>query len=324
MTSKRFLAYFAMGLAAVATVTISFNLYMDIFGLFRSARSRTISVYGEERIAKYLHSFRYIPENFDGVLLGSSVSDNLDTRILSGYRIYNASIDGGNVLDLKPLEENIYHKRDLRLTIICIHRYLTNDHNKRTDFMTPKQYWGALGSPQLLTAYVSRMAIQRGLVRGLYNDFGTLNIGNDTDSNSARERIQQTVADIRRGTAAIGNYYVDPAALADLGDIVDTARRHSEKLMIFYPPTPAPVLSVSSADFARYRETINALTQPGDIVVDFNSPAYEDFRTDYANFVDGVHLSKQGADAVTSELGRIVRQPGLEGRQRLHPWTTPR
>lgn len=318
MSSKRFLALFGVGFITVALVTIAVNMYIDIFALFRPVRGRTISIYGEERIAKYLHSFRYIPENFDGVLLGSSVSENFSTQSFSGYRIYNASINGGNIIDVKPLVDNIYRKGALKITIICIHRYLTKDHVKKTDFMTHRQYWGALGSPQLMTAYVVRMAVKSGLQQNKYDEMGTLHFGDNADVNSTRETIQQNVADIRLGTAAIGNYYIDPVALAELGDIVDLARRHSEKFVIFYPPTPAPVLYACAPEYERYRETINGLTQPGDIVVDFNGPGYERFRDDFANFIDGVHLSSTGANAVMLELGKIVQQSNSERRASFH------
>ena len=317
MSSKQFLLLVAIGLLLAAVLTIAFNTYMDIFALFRPVQGRTISIYGEERIAKYLHSFRYIPEAFDGVLLGSSVSENMDVKNFAGYRLYNASIDGGNVVDLQPIVDNIYRKRDLSLTLICVHRYLTKDHDRKTDFMMPRQYWGALGSPQLLTAYISSAAARRGVVQNLYDDAGTLHFGGDTSVKTAREKIDQTVIDINQGKAAVGNYYIDPVALADLNEVIEIARHHSKRLVIFYPPTPAPVLAACATQYSHYRDTINGLTQPGDIVVDFNGPDYEKFRSDYANFIDGVHLSSTGAKAVMAELSKITQRSVLVGRQNL-------
>jgi len=296
----------------VVSVLVSINIYIDIFGLFRRIDNRKVAIYGEERIAKYLYSFRYIPENFDGVLLGSSVSENFDLTMFPGYRIYNLSINGGNVADLKPLVENICHKREFKLSMIAIHRYLTKDHVKKTDFMTPRQYWSALGSPQLGTAYAVRIAVRLNLVRALYNDRGTLLPDSDPDTDSSRAKIEQTVIDIRRGTAAVGDYSIDPVALEELNEILGQVRSHSGRVVIFYPPTPGPVLAECAAKYARYRDTVNALTKPSDIVVDFNKPEYEQFRSNFANFTDGVHLSAAGARAVVVELSRIVEQSNLQ------------
>jgi len=306
VTSKRFLAVFAGGFAAVCAVLIPLNMYADPYGLFRSSRARPLPVYGEERIAKYLYSMRYIPENFDGILLGSSVSDNLDPKQFHGYRLYNASINGGNVEDLRPIAENVYGKSTLKLTVVCIHRYLTLDHDRKTDLMTPRQYWGALGSPQLITAYLSGMAARRGIVRGEYDEFGTLRAGADLDVATVRKNIDKAVGEIQRGQASVGNYSIDPVALAGLDGILSKARRRSQRMLVFYPPVPAPVFAIRSAEFARYRATVSSLLRPGDAVVDFNDPSHADLRSDLRNFEDAVHLSKSGAASVMCELSRTV------------------
>jgi hypothetical protein len=308
VTSRQFLVVFAAGFSAALAVLIPLNMYADPYGLFRSSRTRSLPVYGEERIAKYLYSLRYIPENFDGILLGSSVSDNLDPRQFSGYRIYNASINGGNVEDLRPIAENVYGKSTLKLTIVCIHRYLTLDHDRKTDLMTPRQYWGALGSPQLLTAYLSALAVRRGLVHGEYDEMGTLREGADVDVATVRKTIDKAVGAIRRGQASVGNYSIDPVALAGLDHVLTTARRRSQRMLVFYPPVPAPILAIRSAEFARYRDTVSSLLRPGDAVVDFNDPSYVDLRADLRNFEDAVHLSKSGAASVMSELSRTVAE----------------
>lgn len=308
MTSKRYIAFCAAGFAAIALLFVITNVSVDMFGLFRSGAGRKISIYGEERIAKYLYSFRYIPEGFDGILLGSSVSENFDLGRFQGYRLYNASINGGNVSDLKPIAENIYSKRRVKLSIVAIHRYLTKDHARKTDFMSPREYWGALGSPQLITAYVVRTGVRLKLIPSLYDEQGTLRFGADPEIRVSRSKIEQTVIDMRAGTAAVGNFDIDPIALEQLNQILSLARNRSERLVIFYPPTPEQVLSECTPRYVGYRDTINALTRGGDIVIDFNSPEYESLRTNYANFVDGVHLSAAGANTVVDELARHVEQ----------------
>jgi hypothetical protein len=318
VTSKQFLGFFGLGFVTIATIIILINLYLDVYGLFRPTRGRDLGIYGEERVAKYLHSYRYIPESFDGVLLGSSVSDNLDTRDFAGYRIYNASINGGNVEDLEPIAENIFRHGELKLTIICVHRYLTNDHVRKTELMESKELWGAFGSPQLMTAYISLLATHYGVVPETYDERGTLHLGNDPDSNTVRRNIDVAVDEIRRGTTSVGDYHIDPLALTELEGLITNARRHSRQLVVFYPPIPAPILAVSSAELGRYRETINGLTEPNDVVVDFNNPKYESIRTDYRNFVDAVHLSKAGATVVESELSKVVSRLGGVKTARLH------
>jgi len=302
----------------MAALIIPLNAYVDTYGLFRPARGRVLTIYGEERIAKYLHSFRYIPENFDGVLLGSSVSSIFETRDFNGYRIYNASIQGGNVADIKPIADNIFRKGKLKLTLICVHRYITNDHDSKTDLITPKQYWGALGSPQLMTSYISRLANLLGVAQAKYDEYGALHSGPEPDGDTVRRTIDQTLAGIKMGTERIGNYHIDPIALAELRDIIIVARNQSQQLVIFYPPMPAQVRAVCSADFAHYRETISSLLDSEDVVVDFNDSKYESLRDDPQNFTDAVHLSRTGATLVMVELKKVVEQHDGNRSAMLH------
>jgi hypothetical protein len=312
VTSKQFLAAFCIGLAAFPAVVIPLSLYTDIYGLFRPGGGRRLPIYGEERTAKYLYSFRYIPENFQGVLLGSSVSDNLDLRSLPGWRIYNASINGGNVADLAPIAENIYRRRDMELTMVCIHRYLTLDHDRKTRLMTPRQYWTALGSPQLIAAHLSRAAVRAGFTREEYDDRGTLQILEEPTAAQVEHTIDKTLVEIRRGTASVGNYRIDPIAFAELRNVVNTARIHSRRMLVFYPPVPAAVLALRSAEYAAYRDQVAALLEPTDLMVDFNLPKYAALRSDTRNFVDAAHMSGEGARRVVAELGRALEPSGGE------------
>lgn len=311
MTSNQFIGFVVAGVLTAASVIIPFNVHADIYGLFRSAAGRHVFVAGETRTAKYLQSFRYIPENFDGVLFGSSVSENLETSGLSGYRIYNASISGGNIEDVKPIAKNVYRQADLKVTIMCIHRYLTNDHVRKTELMTPKQYWGALGSPQLFSAYLSRAAVSAGLAPNMFNEYGSILYPTEPSSEEVRKSIQTAANEIRQGTTSVGNYYIDPVALADLRDVLSLAREHSRELIVVYPPVPSPVLALRSAQYSHYRDSINGLLHQQDVVIDFNGVAYESLRDDLANFVDAVHLSRAGAAAVISEIGKVMGTPSV-------------
>lgn len=306
MTSKQFLLYFFAVFGTLGLAVVSFNVYMDIYGVFRPTAGRALPIYGEERIGKYLHSLQYVTSNFDGVLLGSSVSDNLDPRDFRAYGIYNASINGGNAADILPIAENIFRSHRLRITIICIHRYLTNDSINKTDFMSTREYWGALASPQLINAYVSRMAVQHGIVRLGYDQYGTEQPIGDVGPDTVRKRIEETLQDLEKGTAAVGNYSIDPVAFQQLGEVIQLARRGSDRVVIMYPPLPQPILRACSKQLAAYQQKIARLVAPTDLVVDFNSPAYESFRSDPRNFVDAVHLSKVGAKIIMSDLSEAV------------------
>jgi hypothetical protein len=318
VSSRFFLGAVAIGFLVVAGLIISANVYTDVYGLFRPVSGRSLPIYGEERTTKYLYSYRYIPEGFDGILLGSSVSDNLDLKLLQPHRIYNASINGGNVEDIRPIAENALKDAKLRYVIICAHRYITRDHVQKTDLMTPRQYWSALGSPQLMSAYVSRAANRMRLTRNPFDDWGT-NHFNESNGKSSQEVIREALVELSRGSKEIENYDVDPVALNEFRDVIKFAHRYDRRVVVFFPPIPQKIFEIRASDFAKYRSTILGLLDPSDIVIDFNSPTYAAFRSDYGNYRDYSHLSEKGAQTVVEEIGRALGVgslgPEREGRQ---------
>jgi hypothetical protein len=67
MTYQNFLSRFLLIVGVFIMSFAGLNYYIDIFGLFRGTGNR--KVYINERTSKYLYSYRYIPENYDAVLI---------------------------------------------------------------------------------------------------------------------------------------------------------------------------------------------------------------------------------------------------------------
>lgn len=101
-----------MGLIAILVLSgigtiLAGNVLIDIFGLFRPVKGRKIRIHHNERISKYLLSFRYIPRNFNTIIIGTSLSDNLDVASYNHsnnrLKIYNSSVMGANIFDVCPV-----------------------------------------------------------------------------------------------------------------------------------------------------------------------------------------------------------------------------
>src|SRR5271168_458303 len=98
VTSKRWLTYVLLIVAAVSVAGVVLNYRINVFGVFGDVSGKTYRSYlNEDREAKYLFSFNYIPTNFDGIMIGSSISGNWDTRKIQLAKTYNLSIDGANI-----------------------------------------------------------------------------------------------------------------------------------------------------------------------------------------------------------------------------------
>lgn len=95
---------------------------------FREPVGRKLMIYANERTSKYLFGYRYIPANFDGILIGSSISDNWDISKIQESHVYNISIASGNITEERLVAENVFARGRMKLAIFCIHTYLTTQH----------------------------------------------------------------------------------------------------------------------------------------------------------------------------------------------------
>src|SRR5688500_16644008 len=90
-TFLKFIFLFSF-ISAIALAGV--NIWIDIYGLFLPVKGREIQVYNNDRISKYLLSYRYIPQNFNVAILGTSLSANLDVTVYNRkqnlFKIYNA------------------------------------------------------------------------------------------------------------------------------------------------------------------------------------------------------------------------------------------
>src|ERR1700759_2893468 len=82
---------------------IALNISIDVYGLYRNTKGRHLVDYGDNRISKYLLSEHYVPENFDAILIGPSISANWDTHGIHTLRTYNESLNGSNFYEQERL-----------------------------------------------------------------------------------------------------------------------------------------------------------------------------------------------------------------------------
>lgn len=304
MTSKTFLLRLLLIVLGITALTISINIRTDLYGLFRSGRGPYLKVYGEERNCKYLFSFRYIPENFDALMLGSSVSDNIPVRTVAGLRVYNASLNGGNMTEAKDLGINALRRGHFKLVILSLHRYLMQNPGQKTNFMIPARYWGALGSIQLFTASLGRLLDQAGIKRSAFDSYGAQSYG--PSSPSVRDEIERFASQLRHGERNGWRFDVDPRAYLDLQELTQTVHQRGALFVGFYPPMPTAIQESTTRPLADFEATVLRAFGPEDVFIDFNRPDYRFISDENTNYREAAHLSDAGGRAVAAELDRVI------------------
>ena len=286
---------------------ISFNVYMNEFGLFGDAKGKALKIYGYEKTTKYLFSYNYIPANFDGILIGPSLSDQMmDTREFKKYKVYNLSMDGGNISELKYAVDNVLKYGHLKVMIICLDPYITINHGTKSSQINPREYYSTLGSLFILKYYVYKILGIR------YKEFQDETIGfthneyPDKDKNSTKH-IDELVKEFNTKDIKSDLYslHVDKIAFQELSEIIKDARKKSVQIIAYYYPRPKRIFEHKNyyQDYLLYKEMIdNLLSINEDIVIDFNTPKYNYIRDNDSLYSDGLHLTKKGAIEVIKVL----------------------
>lgn len=300
MTSKQFFIRSLVFSTLIISLICIINWILDPFGLFHY-QDRDLKPYSpsQERLCKYLYSFNYLQTNFEGLILGPSLSDNLNTEILLPYKIYNASINGGNISESKLIFTNILNnKGKIKYIVLCLDPYITKNSGTKTSDMQPSKYWGALGSPDIVKCYINELFVRKGFKKDYFNDYGYYNYNEEKAGLNVSEIIETDA----QKTLTVDQLQIDPLALEDLKYIVDKAHQQGIKILAYYHPVPRPRYLKSIAYYHKYKLTVNSLFNSQDNIWDFNDEQYIGLTSDYRSFCDGTHLSYDGANYVLSEI----------------------
>jgi len=221
---------------------VTINYLFDDYGLFNSKKEKRI--YMDEKDSKYLLSLKYVPSNFDAILVGPSYSDHIETKNITAYDIYNLSIAGGNISELNYLIKNVYLKRDLKFVIFCLDPFLTKDYDLKS--------LQIIDNPRLTTLFSIKI-IKINLKKIYFYLFPDKDkyLGSEWGSNriivsknhDTLNAINKRVIKIRND-----NYHiiVNKKAIIELGEVVKNLKQKNTKILYYFHPVPYEIYSQKS------------------------------------------------------------------------------
>jgi hypothetical protein len=240
---------------------------------------------------------RYVPENFDSIIAGASISANWDIRAIERLRIYNDSLEGGTITEEKAVIEAALERPGVSVVLLLVHPALTYSHEFRTVDMQPGLKWSALGSLSLWEAYKDMINIRLGRIPRIYDAAGTVTFLN--------AGMEMNVHMQEMWNAPV--FKVDPSALQAYLDLVAGLRAHRIQIVFIIPPTSETLLQTKRSPMEQYVERMRQQLGAADLWIDFMSPEYEEFsRRRY--FSDGVHLTADGAKQVVGAINTSINQ----------------
>ncbi len=304
ISAERFLFLTLMISVLAAAVIIGLNMYIDLYGLFLPVKGRTIDVKNNERTSKYLLSYRYIPQNFNTILAGTSLSDNLDVTPFTGkgdFTIYNASIMGANISEIKPVVINAV-EGGVKNVILCITPYLVKTSGGKEVEFGPKVYRGALGSVDLYQTYAV------GLIR-YYNLMPHKFPRNQINSNGVNDyadffRLDDVKGKIHQEVVAHGgkNLRLDTTAVSQLKEMIQFLKDRKINLICYFHPVPLEIYDSNQVSLDHFQKMVRDIVADDTKVIDFNAPSNHSFTSDYSNYIDHGHLSKKGQATIMQQV----------------------
>jgi len=301
MTARKFLLRCTLVVILLTVVLVAINAYVDLYGLFRPVAGRSISIYSDERTAKYLLAHRYVPENFEGYILGPSLSANINPKEIHEYKIYNLSMMGANITEQKAVVDKALEYKAPKFVLVCLHPYLTHDSGMKTGMINPKEYYGALGSMSLYKTYAIRFVRDHNLMPGKYpadqyNDYGYNHYDNILQTMPVEEKIKEQ---LKRPDAI--KTHIDSVAMTEFVALMNEFKARNVQVIGYFHPLPFVLYDKFRQPLELYKQEMRKV-MPGARIVDFNTPDYEFFTKDLSNYIDHGHLSVKGQQYLLREI----------------------
>jgi hypothetical protein len=291
VTGRRWILLTFVSLGVVVGILASIAYVVDPYGVLRDSAGRKLSVFTNERKVKVLMNKRYVPSNFDGLLVGTSSSANWDVPVVAGARIYNESLEGGDAVEGRILVNEAMRKGRYKLAVLILSHAMTWDHSVK-DGMDKVSTAGAIGSLYLFSDEVRTEMI------ALHYRFAR----SDTAPDGQIELLySKKLTPVELPSDKLR---IDPIAVEEYRNLINSLESTGTKIVYVVPPMYEPCHQVNKG-YDAHLQSVRSLLPPGP-VIDFDGPEYANFRSDSSNYLDCWHLEPRGAAQITHWLQKLV------------------
>ena len=294
ITQRQWIGMTLATLAVVVGMTFALGYATDPYGVWRDPSGRKLRIYFAERKAKFLMSKRYVPTNFDGLLIGPSSSSNWSPDGIAGYRIYNESVLGANVSEERRFVDQALKAGHFKLAICILYPTMTDNHDMMDglDTVTSSE---AFASIHVLVHETSAMlsAFHRSLGKSP-----------GTPSGSA---VMTGTQFFDLNSLPAEYFALDPIAVKDYPEMLQSLQSHGVTIVYVVPALYQSCynLGTNKERLETYLDSIRTLLPQGP-VINFYEPEFAKLWGNKENYIDCFHLNPQGADLINQMLARKV------------------
>jgi hypothetical protein len=294
MSGRRWLGLTIATILAVAAANLAIAFAVDPYGVWRNPAGRKlpVAVITTGRKAKFLLSERYVPMNYDGLIIGASNLATWDIPTLAGAQIYNLSLEGGDSTEEKIVLDQALHRGHFKLAVFVLSTAMTASHDVKggLDATTTAE---SLASFHL---YIQEAAYA---VRAVHHGAGLIDIAANGHYNY---RPMHKNLDLN-GTPT--PFQIDPVALTNYRAMVQALKDQGATIVYVAPPLYEPFYRLHQAESEAYLKTMLSLL-PSAPLIDFQASEYAALCSDPNNFADTAHLEPAGVEKFTALLTELV------------------
>jgi hypothetical protein len=294
MTGRRWIGVTLATLAAVVGLSFAVGYATDPYGVWRDPTGRKLPIYFAERKAKFLMSKRYVPANFDALLIGPSSSSNWSPDGIAGYKIYNESVLGADVSEEKLFVDQALETGRFKLAICILFPTMTNNHGivDGLDTVTTSE---AFASIHVL---VHEAAV---LLNAIHLSSGK---SPDQPNGSA---VMKGAQFFDLNTLALAYFALDPIAVKDYQGMLKALKDHGVTIVYVVPALYQGCYNVGSSRerFEEYLKDVRGLL-PKAPTINFYDSKFAGFSGNKDNYIDCFHLNAQGASRMNALLAQTV------------------
>jgi hypothetical protein len=291
-------AYAFIAASVLMLLFIGSNIILDPYGLFMQVKGRKIKVHYNERVSKFLLAHRYIPENFDTVILGTSLSANLEVSEYNrkGFlKIYNASIMGADLSHISPIIQ-VLIDRGIKNIILCLTPYMIKQ------FRSPL-FHALLDFKNLAATIAVRTIRSFNLMPGKFpkdqiDEFGVNRYSTLFKVNDIKVKIAEVIEDNKNKRITVNPVYLD-----NLKYLIGLMNDYRINYLIYIHPLPSEIFESKRHEYLNFHDITSRLVSKNRFI-DFNSQENSFFTSDHTNYIDHGHLSLKGQAKVTDVLIR--------------------
>ena len=296
MNSKTFF-YLSLFLGTLLVVIFMvINIHLDIYGIHQQSELKNKKVYFNEGYSKYLLAKNYVPKNFNGILIGPSLSDNINTKNMQILDIYNLSFMGARMDDLDTLIKTAISSEENKIknVIICLNPYLTELNSEYISDLSEYAYKESFGSYNLIKTYLISTIRHSNLLPNKYPNYQFNSYGFNNYDNLFKVKNVENRINMHAESDASKKIEINSEALQKLEEIKEFLKSEGISLLVYFHPIPKKIYSAGLNSHKMFKQKVLDLFENDLNHIDFNSQKYSYITNDHTNYIDHGHLSKKG------------------------------